>query len=683
MRNGPVLRRLALAAVTLCGSASAQNPSPASLPPDDLSKLSVEDLMNVEVTSASKKEQKLSRVAAAIFVITQEDILHSGALNIPDLLRMVPGLDVAQIDASTWAITSRGFNGQYSNKLLVMIDGRVVYTPTFAGVFWDMQNVPLQTIDRIEVIRGPGGTVWGANAVNGVISIFTKKVAETRGGLLEAAAGTVQQEAGTVQFGGQINAETGYRAYANYFNNDHLPSLTGANGGDGWHMLSGGFRADSALSPKDDVTFEGNLFNGREGQNAPVLPAITAPALVPVNDEVDVEGGSLQSSWNHRYSETADATLQVSFARYQRGDPREPQTRNNLDVDYQNLISAGARQEIVWGAGYHFTNDDNPGTLTIFFKPAKRALQDLNAFAQDEIALLPARLYLTAGTKLEHNDYTGFELMPSVRLAWEPTPRQTLWAAISRALRDPARSDTELFLNLGSTPGPGGVPVVFRYTGNPNFNDEALLAYEAGYRSSLGEHLSLDFAAYYNDYTHQVTTELGTPFFEATPLPAHLVQPIVVQNLMYGETHGLELSATWKLAQRWTISPGYAFEQLHMHSAAVNSAVNTSLSLEHGSPASSAQLRSRWDFRHGLAWDVSAYFVGRLSDQGVSSNDVVPSYTRLDSSLRWKLRHGFSLTLAGQNLLRDHHLEYLGTLGSVGSSEVKRGGYLKFVWTFP
>jgi iron complex outermembrane recepter protein len=653
----------------------------AQAPPEDLSKLSVEDLMNVQVTSASDKEQKLSRVAAAIFVITQEDIRRSGALNIPDLLRMVPGLDVAQMNGSTWAISARGFNGEYSNKLLVLVDGRVVYTPTFAGVFWDAQDMPLELVERIEVIRGPGGTIWGANAVNGVISIFTKKAKETKGVLVEAGGGTTAQEFGTVQYGGALNSSTDYRVYTKYFNDNPLLDANGQSGEDGWHLLSGGFRMDSSLSAKDQLTVEGTLHDGREGQYEFAQRGVTPQATLAAHEEVDFEGGAIQATWNHTYSERSDSTLEFSFSRYVNGI-FERETDSGFNVDYRYHVAVGKRHDIVAGVGYSHTDDEIEGDFAVTFTPSHEGLTVFNVFVQDEIALIPDHVYLTAGTKLEHEYYNGFELLPSVRLAWEPRDRHMFWAAVSRAVRTPSRADTNALANLNSFPGPGGVPVVVRYIGNSSFLDETLIAYEAGYRATFSGKLSLDLAWYLNDYDHLQTTEPGTVFFEATPLPAHLVEPLNNGNLMHGTTQGIEATAKWQLSRRWAVSPGYALEQIQMRTYAGSTDPSTPLPLEHNAPHNSAQLRSHADLTHALAWDTSVYYVDRLNYQGEASASKIPSYTRLDTGLRWKIREGLEMTVMGQNLLQDQHLEFLGSLGSVQSSEIKRSGYIKFDWTF-
>jgi iron complex outermembrane receptor protein len=649
--------------------------------PADLTEQSIEDLMNIRVSSVSKKEEKLSRAAAAIFVITQEDIRRSGATNIPDLLRMVPGLDVAQINGSTWAISARGFNAQFADKLLVMIDSRIVYTPNFAGVYWDTLDLPLEDIDRIEVIRGPGGAVWGANAVNGVISIFTKKAAETKGGMVEAAGGNIER-GGTTQYGGNAGKAAEFRVYTKYFNQNQMLGLTGQNGGDGFHMLRGGFRVDSALSSRDTLTVEGDLYTAREGEVGFSFPSVTSPALVPVNEEIDLGGGFIQATWNHVYSARSDSSLQISLIPYRRDDPLEPEKRDTLYLDYHYHMAWGQRQDIVWGLGYSRTSDTIGGSLTVFFTPPSRSLDIYNAFFQDAIALLPDRLYLTLGTKLEHNYYSGLEVMPSISMTWAPSEHQMFWTAVSRALRTPSRNDTDLNVNVAGFPGSGATPNLVRVSGNPLFENEELVAYEAGYRSTIAKRLSIDFAAYYNDYDHLQTTEPSTPFFEATPLPAHLVLPEVKGNLMHGETHGIEVTANWKVVDRWTLSPGYALEELHLHTDPSSSDTTTGPFFEGGTPHNSAQLRSHFEFGKGLAWDASAYFVDRLTNQGTSNNQVIPAYTRLDTGLTWKPLEELSISVFGQNLLKAYHIEFEDKFGSMQSSQIRRGAYAKLVWHF-
>ncbi len=644
--------------------------------------MNIEDLMNIQVTSVSKKEQKLSRTAAAIFVITQEDIRRSSATNIPDLLRMVPGMDVGQINGSTWAISSRGFNAQFSNKLLVLIDGRIVYTPYFGGVYWDTLDVPLEDIDRIEVIRGPGGTIWGANAVNGVISIFTKKASDTRGGLVEAGGGNIDAGFGTAQYGGKAGKATDFRIYTKYSNQNQMLDLNGQNGGDGWHMLRGGFRSDSVLSSKDTLTVEGDLYTAREGELGFVLPSIVSPLYVPTGEEINLSGGFIQSTWNHSFSERSDSSLQVSFTPYRRGDPQEPEKRKTLYLDFQHHFAWGQRQDIVWGLGYSYTTDDIIGGLTVSFNPASKVLQTVNSFVQDEVTLIPDRLYLTVGTKLEHNDYTGYGLMPSVHMTWSPSDHHTFWAAVSRALRTPSRNDTNLVVNVGGSPGSDGTLNLVRFFGNPQLQNEELIAYELGYRAAVRKNLTLDVAAYYDDYDHLESTEPGTPFPEATPLPSHLVVPLMYENLLYGETHGIEIATNWKISDRWTLSPGYALEELHMHTKPSSADIETGPFVEGGTPRHSAQIRSHFDLRQDLAWETFASFADHLTNQGLSTFERIPAYTRLDTGLTWKPAKDVSVGVFGQNLLKAQHLEFEDVFGSMQSGEIRRSGYAKVTWRY-
>ncbi len=530
----------------------------------DLTTLSLEDLMNTRVTSVSKTEQKLSRTASAIFVLTATDIARSGATNIPDLLRIVPGMDVAQIDANTWAISARGLNGRFSNELLVTLDGRAVYTPTFGGVFWDVLDLPLEDIERIEVIRGPGGTIWGANAVNGVVNIITRKASETKGGMLVGGGGNLDHGFGTAQYGGGLGKSTDYRVFAKYFNQNHLPDPAGTNGADGWHALRAGFRTDSRLSPRDTLTLEGDLYTGREGTRAFFLPSVVSPEPQSMDTEVPLSGGFLHSTWEHAYSRRAGTSLQISFDRYERDDVLNG-SRGTIEVEFAQHFAWGERHDFVWGATYRNTDSDTHGDLSFSLHPADVNMQLFSWFVQDEIAVVPDKLYLTIGTKLDHNYYTGFNLFPSARVAWIPSPRQMLWAAISQSERTPSETDTASRINFSGFQGPGGVPMLAALVGNPRFEDEGLTAYEAGYRSTLLPDLSIDLAAYYGHYDHQQTTEPAPPFFENSPAPPHLVLPVTYQNLMHGEAHGFEIAANWKLTDRWTLSPGYAFEQIHMH----------------------------------------------------------------------------------------------------------------------
>ena len=699
VRRVSCARRRMIAVLILTGQqllgfqAWAQTPQTAQFPPtqekqqtaqvqqtlqaqqNDLTQVSIENLMDMEVTSVSKKDQKLSQVASAIFVITQEDIRRSGATNIPDLLRMVPGMNVAQINANTWAISGRGLNGEFANELLVMVDGRAVYTPTTGGVFWDVLDFPLEDMERIEVIRGPGGSVWGANAVNGVINILTKNASETKGVMLVAGGGNLDHGFGTAQYGGSVGNNFDYRVYSQYLNQGQMPSLTGQDGGDGWHMLRGGFRADGTLSSKDSLTVQGDMYTGNENNPTTTLPSITSPGLIDTDIPVALSGGFIQSIWNHTFSGRSETTLMMSYADYERDDQLR-EGRETVNIDFQHHISWGSRQDFVWGLGYWYSDSHSHGDLFVSLNPSSLGSDSFNSFVQDEITLIPSRFFLTVGTKLEHNYYTGFALMPSARASYELDQHNMIWAAVSRAERTPDATDASIRLDVAGFPGPGGTPVLISVLGNPQIKNEGLIAYEFGYRTTVAKRLSFDLAAYYNDYSNQESTEPSTPFFEATPAPAHLVLPSTYENLIYGETHGIEIAANWKITDRWTLSPGFDFERIHMHASPLSQDTQTAPETNGSDPHVQAQLRSHFELSPRWTWDASAYFVDRLIAQNV------PSYTRLDTGMSWRWNEGLSLSLVGQNLLGDHHLEFIDSTAASRSTEIKRSAYVKLSWRF-
>lgn len=637
----------------------------------NLAQASLEDLLNIEVTSASRKEQKLSQVPAAIFVITQEDIRRSGATNIPDLLRMVPGLDVAQINGNTWAISARGFNLQFANKLLVLVDGRAVYTPLFGGVYWDTVDVPLEDIEQIEVIRGPGGTVWGANAVNGVINVITRSAADTQGGLITAGGGTRAEGFGTAQYGGKIKKDTSYRIFAKYLNDDDLPDLNGQNGNDGWHLLHGGFRADTTLSSNDSLITEGDVYRGKEGSIF-AHSIFSPPENINVQGVALLSGGNVLTRWNHIFSGRSDITLQFYFDTYNRGGPELDEFRDTVDFDFQNHIKLRARHDLIWGLGYRHTADETVGTIDQAVFPSDHEGYLFNAFVQDEITLESDRLALYVGSKVENSYFAGFEVEPSVRLAWTPSSRRTFWAAVSGAGRTPTRRDVGLSAALAALPGPSEIAVL----GNPNMKSEHVIAYELGYRAQPLNRVSIDVAAFFNTYQGLEGVEPAPSFVDANSVPAVLVHPIVLGNEMYGTTQGVEASVNWKATHRWTLNAGYSFLNMNLHIDPTSTDTLSVANTEGSNPNHQAQLRSHVELPRGFSWDANAYFVDSLPI------DLVPSYTRLDTQVRWRLGERFDLSLVGQNLLQDHHEEFNNFLQSINSSQAKRSAYAKVTWQF-
>jgi iron complex outermembrane receptor protein len=648
----------------------------AQQPASDLSTLQIEDLMNIDVTSASKKEQKISRVPAAIFVITQDDIRRSGAIDIPDVLRMVPGLEVAQINPSTWAISARGFNGQYANKLLLLMDGRTVYSPIFSGVYWDAQDVTLDSIERIEVIRGPGATVWGANAVNGVINIITKVAQDTQGGIATAAGGNLLHGAGTVRYGGKIGARGFYRAFGEGFEMSHFLTLDHQNAEDDWYRFQGGFRVDEDLSAKDSLTLEGDAIRGNAGEIVPVILSLQPPVNgnVALRDRFSV--WSALGRWRRVRSPGSETTLQVYFDRSTRNDTTYGVGLNTFDIDFQHRHAWGQRQDFVWGVGYRLNSDRSANDFRISTNPLALNYQTFSSFVQDEIAILPDHLYASVGTKLEHNYFTGFNLQPTARITWALKDRDMLWAAISGAQRTPSRGETGIRDNLSVEPGPDNLPIVISIIGNPAQKNERLIASEAGFRKAFTDRLSFDSAVFFNRYRDLLSGQAGTPLLETNPLPVRLLVPINVGNELYGETHGIEIFASAKLASRWTLSPGYAFLTMHLHPDANSLDTITGPDTQGSSPNQQAQLRSFVNLPMHWQWTTSAYFVGRLVYQ------QIPSYTRLDTNLSWQPSDKISLGLVGQNLLRNLHQEYNGSDLTEVPSLIRRSAYARFTWRF-
>jgi iron complex outermembrane receptor protein len=644
----------------------------------DLTQKSLEDLMSIKVTSVSKREQNTSQAAAAIFVISRDDIRHSGALNIPDLLRMVPGLDVAQIDSGNWAISARGFNGQYSNKLLVLIDGRTVYSPIFAGVFWDSQNVPIGTIERIEVIRGPGSAVWGSNAVNGVINIITRSTGDTQGGYVVAGAGNGSVGPEMIGYGGKARVIGDYRVTAEGFNNSALPTFARTPGQDDWRLIHGGFRTDTTLSPRDSLTTEGEDYQGNAGEIAFVPVSLLPPENATLALRDHFTGWNLLTRWNRTVSPGSETSLQVYFDRTTRGDSTYSIGLDTLDVDFQHHIVWGARQDIVWGLGYRVTSDDITPDFRISATPQSRHTQLFSSFGQDEIAIVPDRVHLSLGARLEHSDYTGFNFQPSVRIVWTPDNKKSVWVAVSGADRTPARSDTSLRVNFEALPGSpetGNLPVLVSLFGNPDQKNEQLKAFETGYRTTLTSRFSLDSTAFYNRYRDLTSVQPEPTRLETSPAPVHLLIPESFGNSIYGETHGIEAFANWKITNIWTLNPGYTFFSMHLHEFAGSQDASIP-GTQGGTPDHQAQLRSSVSLPHNLQWNASTYFVNRLPAQSI------PSYTRFDTGLNWVVGERISLSVVGQNLLKDLHPEFSGPVSTVQSGLMRRAGYAKITWSF-
>ena len=602
---------------------SIQGAGQAELSPKEIKKLSVEELMDIEVTLASRTPQKLTEAASAIQVITGEDIRRSGATHIADALRLASNLQVAELNSSSWIISARGFNTLFSNKLLVMIDGRTVYTPLYGGVLWDMQNVLLEDIDHIEVVSGPGGNLWGANAVNGVINIVTKNTKETTGLYASGAAGNFIRDMGAVRYGGKIN-NAFYKVYGQRFdrNATELPNRVKNN--DAWNITQGGFRVDWNDSSKNSFTVQGDYYGGNR------KTAIQKSAL---------NGQNLLARWTRDFSPTSAMVLQAYYDRYYTEDAYSGLTdeMNTADLDLQHHFAVEPWQTIVWGVGYRFVKDnvDLNSRAVAGILPKEKRLDLFQAFIQDDFRLAEG-LRLTLGTKLLHNVYTGWEWQPSARVAWSRF-KSTLWAAASRAVRTPSRFDVDYYLPL--TPQPPTSPSV---AGGPNFVSEKLLAYELGYRFQPNSLSSFSVSSFYNIYDDLYSVEA---------LPNTLTYQI--QNGSEAKSWGAEISGNYQLHKNWRVRGGYTFFKKDIHAKPGRQFNPQYL----GNDARhQAVLQSILNLPFNIEFDITARYLDELPST-LALPVAVPAYTTFDARLAYTYK-GFEIAVVGQNLAEKKHTEF-------------------------
>lgn len=633
----------------------------------------LEQLLTMEVvTSVSRKEQQVNRVAAAVSVLSSEDLRRLGVRSLAEALRAVPGFEVAQLDSYTWAVSARGFNSQFSNKLLVLIDGRSVYNTFFSGVYWDMQDTFFPDIERIEAIRGPGGTVWGANAVNGVVNVITKSARDTLGGYAYGSVGTERIGAGGLRYGLELGKDAWARVYLKGYEWDATRTMDGDSAGDEWWTYQGGFRTDWETSSQDTLTFQGDAFNGDRGDETVVLD-LDPPFLIPHEGSIHTAGWNLLGRWTRDLGQDSDLQLQAYYDHTERDERLVTIQRDALDLDFQHHFSPLAGHDVVWGLGYRLNITQIQGHGLLEYEPMTRNDQLFSGFLQDEITLVEDRLYAVLGTKLEHNDYTGFEYQPSARIRWHAAENQTVWGAVSRAVRNPSRAarDTNT-LPLFVVPNPPNPPSLGALVGNPDQESEDLLAFEAGYRVTPVKDVELDLALYYNKYRHLVTFNPGTPFPRLQPQP-HLVLPFFYDNDASGEAYGAELAFQWKVTDNWRLAGHYTFTELQIHASDASS--DFSEAPEGETPHHQAHLRSYWDITDELELNGAVYYVDNVPAFSA------PSYVRLDAQVAWQPADNLRFTAGVQNILDDQHPE--GTLlFGFTSREIERRGYAAVTFTF-
>jgi iron complex outermembrane receptor protein len=600
--------------------------SEAPDPPDSaqaLKRLSIEELSKIDVTSVSKHAEAISEAATAITVITSEDIRRAGITDVPDALRLATGVEVAKFNGETWGVSARGFNISTANKMQVLIDGRSVYTPLFSGVFWGVQDLVLRDVDRIEVIRGPGGTLWGANAVNGVINIITKSSQDTQGGVATVSGGN-QVGQTSVRYGGKGSEDTTYRVYGKFAYSGAEVFSTGASSHDRTTHEQSGFRLDWRPPSRTTFTLQGDVYRGRSG----------------LSDRPDIAeaGGNVLG----RYSHTARSGSQLEVQGYYDGTFRDvpnqfSEHRDTLDAELQYRFTLGTRHDVTAGGGYRWSRGDAEPSPVLFFDPDRRGSHLVNTFVQDAIALVPNRIVLTVGSKLEQNDFTGFEVQPTARIRWSPTPRQTVWGGVSRAVRMPSRFDSDLRFT-------GGNPFVL-LQGSPAFQSENVVATEAGYRVRLANVVAVDVATFVNDY-NDLRSE------EPSVTPPGI--PLTLANRLLATTGGVEVAVDYQPTSRlqWHLAYTRLAEDFHLEAGSLDP---TGGSGEHNDPQNQFLLRASCDLPRHSELDAVLRVVGALP------NPVVPGYTELTLRAGWGHDGPVEIALIGDNLLHARHGEAAAT----------------------
>jgi iron complex outermembrane receptor protein len=593
-------------------TASAQ----ADRPQAPLKSLSIEELIDIDVSLPLGRQERVMDAPAAAGLLTSEDIRRSAAVALPDVLRTLPGVFSARFSASSWVITARGFANTAANKLLVMIDGRTVYSPLFSGVFWDQQDTLLEDVERIEVVRGPGGSLWGSNAVNGVINVFSKRAADTQGTLITVGGGAEERFNTAVRYGGRVR-DGHFRIYGKYFDRDAGRLVDGGDAHDGQRFGQAGFRVDFG-EPTRGVTLQGDAYSAR----GDLLD----------RDDIVADGLNLLGRWTTRPSANSDLQVQAYYDQtYRRVPLQVREGRDTADVEAQYRWSIRSKHLLRVGAGYRFSADATLPTAVLFFNPLDRSTTLLSGSIQDEIALT-RKVSLIAGSRIEHNDYTGIELQPTARVGWTPSARHTVWGAVSRAVRMPTRFDTDLRILQN------GVVVI---AGTEDFRSETLLAYEAGYRGSPTSTFAWGVQLFRNHYDDLRTQE-----------PSGGTVPIRIGNGLNDVSSGGQVNATVQPHSRIRVTGSYAYLSHQLRLDENSRDLGRGL-LETIDPKHQAQLLVRMDLPHRIEADVNTRHVGALPTPGT------PAYTESDVRLAWHALPQLELALIGRDVLHPDHLEFV------------------------
>ncbi len=646
--------------------------------------MSLEQLTTLKVTSVSKKEERLSEASAAISVITQDDINRSGVTSIPDALRLAPGVDVGRVDAHEWAVGVRGMNDTFASGLLTLIDGRSIYTPLFSGTFWQSQDVLLQDIDRIEVIRGPGAAIWGANAFNGVINVVTKPASETQGLLLSGGGGSDLLTSDAIRYGGKLGDHAAYRVYGKYDQWDDSRLLGGGAADDAWSKSQGGFRVDWQPSDANLLTLQGDFYGLQADQSLPQL-SLGPPYEAANLGQWKQDGGNALARWTRSLADDSDLTLQAYYDGADMNLPILRDRQSTFDLDVRHRFHWGERQEIVWGGGYRLVRSGFESSFEVTLRDETRLDQIGNGFVQDEVTLVPDRLKATLGVKVEDNNITGVEVQPGGRIAWTPTDKQTIWASVSRAVRTPSAFENDGSINLAvipPSPASGPFPVLVTFQGNSGFRSEELIAYELGYRLQPHPRVSLDATGFINSYNGLRST---TDRIDLSHLFSYVQVVSSAANEVTGTTYGAELSLAWQTTDWWRLSGAYSFLNGELDAPA-------SVAVSGGGPSLEAakhqfSIRSSMDLTREIELDLWVRYVAGISSAGVyipgsPIPPAIPSYATLDARIAWRPIKQLELSIVGQNLFDSPHREFNPSYYSTQATEVSRSVFGKATWRF-
>lgn len=637
-----------------------------------LMEMSLEELMTLQVTSAAKAPTSLLKTPAAIYVITQEDIRRSGANSIPELLKMVPGMNVAQLDSNRWAISARGFSGQFANKLLVMIDGRSVYTPFFSGVLWDVQDLILAEIDRIEVIRGPGAALWGANAVNGIINIITRSVEETIGTQVTAWVGTEERGGLSLMQSSELGTSSYLRLTAKGFVRDDS-QLNGADANDDMAMGRVGFRWDYTGHNWNGKT-TGSFYQGQDGANYDRV-SHEGDYHHLVNDDTEVVGGHILTSWSRQLSNKSKLSFQLYFDDSHREEFPYDEDLQVVDAEFQHNYEFSPGHKLTLGGNFRTYFDDLTAHTHIFIDPPSDRYNLYSVFIQDDYPLLD-NLILTLGSKFEHNDFTGWEFQPNSRLLWEVSDTVSLWGAVSRAVRTPSRYEATGQIVVALYP-PGHelnsspIPAIYNFSGSDDFKAEELTAYEFGLRSLLDEDFSIDISIFYNDYNKLRTASDPKTTIIVDELGAYFELVGTANNDLEGETYGLEAAIEWQLTDDWKLVGSYSYMEMDFDFAGELEAFLNSFYARH-----QGSLQSRLNLPHNIETDLWLTYTDEISIQNQ------PEIWDLSVRLGWQPTPQWQLELIGQNLLHDHNKQLTSEIISMMSSEIERGVFFRGSYKF-